>query len=166
MNTTPGQSEATADPVKIKLDHYGSDSPGYCGPIELALKDNKLVYSREEYEGHRPKKGTVLPWYHQEGTLPVTLPKLVKVDDFNAEMHRNLLLDNFSFQDRLSYLDEDGKMEVEAARIKVLAFEDGSQGFFMVHCESCYFTLVAIGHIRVEVEAYGDPDDELIFTQF
>lgn len=165
MKTTSAQSEAT-QAVKIEIAHYGSDSPGYCGPVLLALNGNKLVYSREDYEGARPPKGTVLPWYHQPGTLPVMLPKLVKVGDFNAEMHRELLIENFSFQDRLSYLDEDGNMDVEDDRIKVLEFEDGSQGFFMIHGESCYFTLVAVGRIRVEVEAYGEPDDELIFNQF
>lgn len=167
MKSKPKRSSAPASTgVNVELPHYGSDSPGYCGKVVLALNGNSVVYSREDYSGPRPKPGKKLPWIHQTGALPVTLPKLTKVESFSEELHSKLLRDNFSEQDLLCYLDEHQNLLVEADRIKVLEFEDGSPGIFMIHGESCYFTLVAVGHIRVEVEAYGDPDEELVFKQF
>lgn len=166
MNTNATESSTETEPLKVLVSNYGPDSPSYTGPVMLALDGGTLVYSREDYEGKRPSKGTTLPWHHQSGTLPVTLPKLVKVVDFNAAMHSQLLRDNFSMQDELSYLGKSDNLEVEGDHIKVLEFEDGSQGYFMIHGESCYFTLVVVGHIRVEVEAYGDDGDELIFTTY
>lgn len=119
---------------QIVFERYVSDGPGYSGRVGFALSGASICQARI----HAGQQVT------EEVALGVTLPEVEAVFDVSGDGSAacEAVFEAVRQSDGwLAYLESPGG--VDADRLKLLHFKDGSRGAIMLGGEPCFFVLIA-----------------------
>ena len=142
---------------KIEYPSFDSTSMGQCGPLEYQIAGCKLLITTAA--GSPQQETTVV-------TLPEAFPAVVEVIACDASLesdHTDLLQNNFSDYECDEYTGDQGEVTADAAKIKILKFDNGRLGYLFLKEEPTNLTLVEDSGGKVAVNLQLEEDQVIMF---